>query len=191
MAAHGREGTLTPMTNSPLLALVVICAPLSLLAIGGASSIYAPLQHQTVDVYHWFTGREFVELFAIARLTPGPGSMLTCLIGWRVAGFAGALVATLALYVPSCTLCFFVARAWNRYRGTRWHAAVENGLRPIAAGLMMSGGVMILRVEDTGPLAWAIALAAALWLTWRPLEHPLALMAGGAAIFVAAHAVIA
>ena len=139
------------MNDHPLLALIIIVAPLSLLAIGGASSIYAPLQHQAVDVYHWFTGREFLELFAIARVTPGPGSMLTTIIGWRVAGFAGALVATLSLYVPCSVLCFVAARTWNRYRGSRWHTAIENGLRPIAAGLMIAGGVMILRVEDIGP----------------------------------------
>ena len=88
------------MRDDPLIALIIVIAPLSLLAIGGASAIYAPLQHQTVEVYRWVTGREFVELFAIARVTPGPGSMLTTLIGWKVAGFAGALVATLALYIP-------------------------------------------------------------------------------------------
>ena len=178
------------MNENPLIALIVIVAPLSLLAIGGASSIYAPLQHQVVDVHHWFSGREYVELFAIARVTPGPGSMLTALIGWQVAGFAGAVVATLALYVPSCALCFFVARVWNLHRGTRWHTAIENGLRPIAAGLMIAGGVMILRVEDSGPLAWGLALVACAVLTWRPLLHPLILMAAGAAIFVAVGAVI-
>ena len=73
----------------------------------------------------WFTGREFVELFAIARVTPGPGSMITALIGWRVAGIAGALVATIALYLPAAMLCFLVARIWNRYRGTRLHTAIE------------------------------------------------------------------
>jgi chromate transporter len=176
------------MRDDPLIALIIVVAPLSLLAIGGASSIYAPLQHQAVDVYRWFSGREFLELFAIARVTPGPGSMLTALMGWRIAGFAGALVATLALYVPSCALCFFVARAWNRYRGTPWHTAIENGLRPIAAGLMAAGGVMILRVEDTGPLAWIMAIAATALLTRRPLLHPLLLMAGGAVVFVAVRA---
>ena len=176
------------MNEHPLIALIIIVAPLSLLAIGGASSIYAPLQHQTVDVMHWFSGREYLELFAIARVTPGPGSMLSTIIGWRVAGFAGALVATLALYVPSTVLCFVAARAWNRYRGSPWHTAIENGLRPIAAGLMIAGGVAIMRVEDTGAFVWAMAIGAALWLTWRPLEHPLVLMATGAAIFVAVHA---
>jgi chromate transporter len=176
------------MNDHPLRALIIIVAPLSLLAIGGASSIYAPLQHQTVDVYRWFSGREYLELFAIARVTPGPGSMITALIGWQVAGLAGALVAMLALYVPSTVLCFAVARVWNRYRGTRWHTAIENGLRPIAAGLMIAGGVMILRVEDSGPLAWIVAGAATAILFWRPLLHPILLLAGGAAVYLAIHA---
>src|SRR5215467_7571069 len=178
------------MNEHPLIALIVIVAPLSLLAIGGASSIYAPLQHQTVDVMHWFSGREYLELFAIARVTPGPGSMLSTIIGWRVAGFAGALVATLALYVPSSALCFVVARVWNRYRGSRWHAAIENGLRPIGAGLMISGGVVILRVEDSGSLAWAMAFAACALLTWKPLLHPMMLIGGGAVVFMALRALV-
>src|SRR3954468_18483612 len=69
------------MRDDPLIALIIICAPLSLLAIGGSASIYAPLQHQVVNVQQWFTGREYLELFAIARVAPGPGSMLTTLIG--------------------------------------------------------------------------------------------------------------
>jgi chromate transporter len=169
------------MNEHPLLSLIVIVAPLSLLAIGGASSIYAPLQHQTVDVYQLFSGREFLELFAIARVTPGPGSMITALIG--------ALVAILALYVPSTVLCFAVARVWNRYRGTRLHTAIERGLRPIAAGLMIAGGVTILRVDGMSPLAWAVAAAATAVLVWRPLTHPLVLLAGGGMVFLAAQAI--
>ena len=44
------------MRDNPLVALIIIIAPLSLLAIGGASSIYAPLQHQTVDIHQWISG---------------------------------------------------------------------------------------------------------------------------------------
>jgi chromate transporter len=173
-----------------LLALIVVIAPLSLLAIGGASAIYAPLQHQSVDVYRWVTGREFVEMFAIARVTPGPGSMLTTLIGWKVAGFAGALVATLALYVPCSLLCLAAARTWNRYRGTKWHTALANGLRPIGAGLMIAGGVAILRIEDSGWLGWVVAFAAVGALLWREAIHPMILLSGGAAVFLAVRAVL-
>ena len=177
------------MRDDPLIQLIIVIAPLSLLAIGGASAIYAPLQQQSVDVYQWVSGREFLELFAIARVTPGPGSMLTTLIGWKVAGFLGALVATLALYVPSSVLCFAVARTWNRYRGTKLHTAIDHGLRPIGAGLMIAGGVMILRIESSGWLGWAVAFAVVTVMTWRPAAHPMLLLSIGAAVFAAVRAV--
>jgi len=178
------------MRDNPLVALLIVMAPLSLAAIGGASSIYAPLQHEAVDVQRWLTGREFIDLFAIARVTPGPGSLLATLIGWHVAGLAGALVATLALYVPCSLLCFAVGRTWRRYRGTAWHTALENGLRPIGAGLMFAGGASVLRLEDSGPLAWLLAGAVAALLIWRPRLHPLILLFGGAAVFIAVHAML-
>ncbi len=177
------------MRDDPLLALITIIVPLSLAAIGGASSIYAPLQHQTVDVQQWLTAREFLDLFALARVTPGPGSMLATLIGWKVAGLSGALVATLALFVPSCLVCFFVARAWNRYRGTVWHTALENGLAPMGAGFVLAAVLALLRLTDTGPLAWVLAAAVAGVLAWWPKLHPVFLLLGGAVVFLAAQAV--
>ena len=176
------------MRDDPLIALMIIIAPLSIVAVGGASSIYAPLQHQTVDVHQWLSAREFLEMFAIARVTPGPGSMIATLIGWKVAGLPGALVATLSLFVPSCIVCFFVARAWNKYRGTEWHTAIETGLRPVASGLVLAAVVVLLRLAQTGPLSWGVVAAATALLMFLPKLHPALVLAGGAAVFLAAHA---
>jgi chromate transporter len=181
------------MREGALLTLVAVLAPLSLVSFGGASSIYAPLQHQTVDVLQWLTPREFVELFAIARVTPGPGSMLATLIGFKVAGLAGAAVATLALYVPSSLICFAVARVWNRYRGRPWHQAFEDGLAPIGAGLLFAGVVAVLRLGASGqlrPLSWGMAATVATLLTLRPRLHPSWLLLGGAVLFVLAGALV-
>jgi len=177
------------MRDSDLLALVTILAPLSIASIGGAASVYAPLQHQTVDVHHWISGKEFIELFAIARVTPGPGTMLATLIGWKVAGIVGALVATAALFLPATVLCFLIARVWNRYRGKPWHEAVEQGLAPIGAGLLFAGVLAILRIGAVGPLSWVAAAGVAGLLVWRPRLHPFALLIGGAVAFVAIQAV--
>jgi chromate transporter len=181
------------MREGALFALVAVLAPLSVVSFGGASSVYAPLQHQTVEVLGWLTPREFLELFAIARVTPGPGTMLATLIGFKVGGLVGAAVATLALFVPSSAICYAIARVWNRYRGQPWHRAFEAGLAPIGAGLLFSGVIAILRLGATGslwPLSWAIAAAVAALLTWRARLHPLPLLIGGAAIYVTAEALI-
>jgi chromate transporter len=177
------------MRDNVYLQLILIISPLSLAAIGGAASIYAPLQHQVVDVQHWLTAREFLDLFAVARVTPGPGSMLTTLIGWKVAGLPGAIVATLALYTLPCLLCYGVARAWNRYRGTKWHTALERGLAPVGTGFVFAAVLALMKLADSGPLAWGVAAGVAALLTWMPKLHPLMLLAGGGVVFLATQAV--
>ncbi len=180
------------MREASLFTLVTLLAPLSVVSIGGGASVYAPLQHQTVEVLQWLTPQEFIELFAIARITPGPGTMLATLIGFKVAGLAGAAIATLALFVPSSIICFLVARVWNRYRGRPWHTAFENGLAPIGIGLIFAGVLAMLRLGANGSLwilSWGVALAAATLLTWRAL-HPFALFVAGAAVFVAANTLV-
>ena len=166
-----------------LLALVLVFVPLSLLSIGGGASLLADMEHQSVTVHGWTTPREFADLFAISRAAPGPGTMLSTLIGWKAAGCAGAVTATAALYLPSSLLVYGAARLWGRWRGSVWHAAVERGLAPIAAGLILSGGVAVLRVSPGGAAVWMAAVAATVLLLRWPWLHPLALFATSGALF--------
>ena len=172
------------MKDDALLALLVVFVPFSLVSIGGGTSILAGMQHESVDVHHWVSAREFVELFAISRAAPGPGLMLSTLIGWKVSGWAGAIVATLAIFVPSSLLCYTVALVWRRYRGRRWHTALEQGLAPVGIGLVLAGAVAVLRVSGGGVLSWGLAFASAGLLTWRPKLHPLIVFAIGGVVFV-------
>lgn len=166
-----------------LLALALVFAPLSLLSIGGGASLLAEIEHQSVTVHGWTTQREFADLFAISRAAPGPGTMLSTLIGWKVAGVPGALTATFALYLPSSLLVYGAARLLGRWRGSVWHNAVERGLAPIAAGLILSGGVAVLQVSPGGPVVWAAAIASTALILWRPHLHPLMLFTAGGALF--------
>jgi len=86
------------------LALIAVFVPFSLVSIGGGISVMAGIQHEVVDVRHWVTPRDFVDLFAISRAAPGPGSMLSTLIGWHMMGWTGAIITTLSLFVPSSRL---------------------------------------------------------------------------------------
>jgi chromate transporter len=109
--------------------------------------------------------------------------MLSTLIGWKAAGCTGALTATVALYLPSSLLVYGAARLWGRRRGSVWYAAVERGLAPIAAGLILSGGVAVLRVSPGGAAVWMAAVAATVLLLRWPWLHPLALFAASGALF--------
>jgi chromate transporter len=172
------------MRNNALLGLLAVFVPFSLVSVGGGTSIIAGMQHESVDVHQWISAREFVDLFAISRAAPGPGLMLATLIGWKVSGWLGAIVATLAIFVPSSLLCYAITLVWRRYRGRRWHTALEQGLAPVGIGLVLSGAVAVLRVSGGGALSWILAFASAALLTWRPKLHPLLVFAIGGAIVV-------
>ena len=166
-----------------LLGLIVVFGPLSLFSIGGGASLLAEIEHQSVAVHHWTTHREFADLFAISRAAPGPGTMLSTLIGWKVAGWAGAVTATVALYLPSSLLVFGVSRVWGRWRGSLWHSAIERGLAPIAAGLMLAGGLAVLQAAGGAAVWAAAAVATGVLLRW-PQLNPLILFGVSGALFV-------
>ena len=173
------------MRDDALWTLFAVFAPFSLVSIGGGPSIFAAIQHQAVDVQHWTSARDFVDIFAISRAAPGPGSMLATLVGYKAAGWPGAIVATLSLFVPSSVLCFGVARVWRRYRDRPWSQALEAGLAPIGAGLIFAGVLAIFRVAGAGPASAGVAIltGAAFWRA--PRLHPLVALAAGAAGFAA------
>jgi chromate transporter len=171
------------MREDPILALIAVFVPISLVSVGGGPSVFAAIQHQSVDVHHWMNASQFLEMFAISRAAPGPGSMLVTLIGLKAGGIPGALVATLALFAPSSILCYVTLKVWNRFHGHPWHHALERGLAPIGGGLILAGALAIGRMTGWGWLGWSIAAASAAAVTLRPRLHPLVVFAVGGVIF--------
>jgi len=134
---------------------------LSLVAVGGVTSVLPEVHRVAVDVHHWVTDAEFTQMFVIARAAPGPNMLLVSLIGWHVAGLPGALIATAAMCLPSCTLSYFASRTWDRFRGAPWRRAVEHGLSPITIGLILATGWLVARGAPGGWPAYTIAAVTA------------------------------
>ena len=137
-------------------------ALLSLIAFGGANSVVPEMHRQSVDVQHWLSDKDFAALFAIAQAAPGPNFMISTLVGWKAAGLAGALVATLAMAMPSSLLAFWVSRVWERYRSAHWRIAMGAGLAPVTVGLVASSGWLLSRGADTSLRLMAVTVATAL-----------------------------
>jgi chromate transporter len=163
-------------------ALVLVFAPLSVLSLGGGQSVIADIGKQVVDIHGWITQTDFVDLFAISRAAPGPGSLLSTLIGWRIDGLAGAVAASLAYFAPSSLIAFAIARVWNRYRGQAWQGVLERGLAPLATGLILSGAFAVL-LSSSGTLSiWLIVAISTAVFILRPKLGPLpVLLAAGLA----------
>lgn len=172
------------MKPALLLSLLAVFAPLSFTTIGGGQSVVSEIHRQVVTQHAWLDEEAFVTLFALSRLAPGPGSLLVTLIGWTVDGWAGAIVASLGIFVPSSLLLYALARLWVRHRGARWQRAIEQGLAPIAAGLILAAALTLLQAARGGPAAWLVTTASTLALA-TTRTSPFLLLAAGAAIFLA------
>ena len=140
------------MSETRLLTLILVFAPLSLLSFGGGQAIVADMQHQVVDVRHWISGPEFADLFALSRAAPGPSTLIAALIGWQVAGFLGAAVATLAIYIPSSFVVYGAVRWWHASKDSPWRGALERGLTPVAVGLVFAGALAVLQAAHVNAL---------------------------------------
>ena len=171
---------------SVLLQLAWLFLTLSLLAVGGGNAVVPAMQHAAVDLHHWTDARGFLDLFAISRLAPGPGSLIVVLIGQRAAGLAGAAVATAAMFGPTCLLVYGAARAWAHHRDAAWRPRVERGLAPVAIGLVFASAIALIRGTETGPTAWALTAAASVVLTLTEL-HPLWILGLGAVAGIVLH----
>lgn len=174
------------MKDNPLIQLLLVFVPLSFLSVGGGQSVVADMHRQSVTVYGWMSDAQFLNLFALSRLAPGPGSLLAALVGWQVQGWSGAIVAAAGIFVPSSLLVYGLARLWSRYRGAPWQLAVESGLAPVAAGMILSTSCVLLRSMEGGWLAWTVALCSTMVLLFTRLS-PLILLGGGALAFLFWH----
>ena len=152
--------------------LAVQFALLSLLAIGGANATLPEMHRLAVESEGWMTDRTFVDLFALAQAAPGPNFLVVTIIGWHVAGLAGAVVATLAMCGPSCLLAYGVGGLWRRFETAPWRRAIQAGIAPVTVGLVAASAWILAGAAHHGAgtaLLTAGAAALAFWTRLNPL----------------------
>jgi chromate transporter len=172
------------MITSVLTELAWQFSLLSFLAIGGVNALIPEIHRRVVGMEHWITDADFAQAFAIAQAAPGPNMLIVSVIGWKVAGLLGALVATAAICVPSSVLTFAIAHVWDRFREAPLRAAIQYGLAPVTVGLVLASGYILARTADHTWAAFGIT-AATVALTLATRLHPLLLLGAGAALGVA------
>lgn len=169
--------------SSVLLQLAGLFAMLSLLAFGGGAGVIPDMQRAAVEQYHWLTATEFLDMFAISRAAPGPGSLIVLLIGLKAAGLAGAAISFTAMFAPSSLAVHLVARYWQRAARSAWRAVVERALAPIAVGLTLASGLALMRGTEHGWLLWSVTIASTALFS-ATMISPILLLALGAGILL-------
>jgi len=164
---------------NPIWSLVWTFGLMSLFAVGGANAAIPEMHRIAVEVNHWMTDRQFADIYAISQLSPGPNVLIVTLIGYAVAGFGGALMATLAMCVPTAALAYYVSRWLRRSTASRWPSIIQTALVPLSIGLMAASALIVAQAADRNwtSVMLTLALAAAAYAT--RLNPLWLLLAGG------------
>ena len=167
------------MDRVDLAALGLHFALLSLMAIGGVSSILPDMQRYVVEANHWLSARQFADIYALGQAAPGPNMMFVTLLGWQLAGWAGAIVTTLAIICPPILLTLAVTRLSANNPDAPLGRAIRGGLGPIAIGLTLSSGWILAHSSDHSWPAAALTLLT-IALVMRTRLNPMWLILAGA-----------
>ncbi len=143
---------------------------LSLLAVGGGAAVLPEMKQTVVGQHQWLTADQFVHIYSLGQIAPGPNMLMVQVIGDRIAGGAGAMVALLAFFLPASVLTFATGRLWDRLEGWPWRESIQRGLAPISIGLMLAGTITIARMAVTDPRTIALAAAVTGILLWRKIN---------------------
>ena len=161
---------------------------LSFVAFGGATALLPEMHRVVVENHHWLDDTTFTHLYAIAQAAPGPNVLVVTLIGWEIAGLAGALAATLAMCLPMSIVIYLLIDRWEGFAGKRWQKAIGLGVAPLAVGLIFSGATLIATSAGLSLAGWILAAAVVFAnLRFREL-HPLWLIAAGAVLGISGFA---
>ena len=111
--------------------------------VGGGYASIPLIQTQVIDVHHWISFSEFMDVVAISQMTPGPiGINAATFVGTKVAGIGGAVAATAGFVTPSLIIMIALAKLLAKYGDMGAIRGVLNGLRPAVVALIASAGVM-------------------------------------------------
>src|SRR5262249_29733600 len=112
---------------------------------GGGYVMIPEIENEVVNSHQWLTHQEFADAAALGQITPGPVLIMATFIGYRVAGFLGALFSTLCVFLPSFLMTIAAGSSFRRFRTNRQMQAFLRGVAPAVTGLLIAAAWSVAR----------------------------------------------
>ena len=146
---------------------------------GSGYVLFAFLEGGLVQTFGWLTQQQLIDAIAVGQVTPGPVFSSATFIGYVIAGWPGALAATVGIFLPSFIFVAALTPLIPRLRRSAWMAAFLDAINVSAVGLMT---VVCIQLGQAALVSWQawLLFAAALVLALRWNLNSALLVAGGA-----------
>ncbi len=125
-----------------LLNLFLTFLKIGAFTFGGGYAMLALLEDEFVERKKWIEKQDFLDMIAIAESTPGPVAINSATyIGYKVWGFLGSLLSTLAVVLPSLTIIFIISLFFDRFLAIKWVEYAFRGIQACVIYLILSAGI--------------------------------------------------
>lgn len=167
-------------TGNQLWTLFLTMLKIGSVLYGSGYVLLAFLQGDFVDRLHWITQQQLIDAVSIGQVTPGPVFTTATFIGYLVAGPVGAIVATVAIFLPSFVFVGLLTKVTDRLRASPWTSALLDGVNATALALMVGVSYQLARTAIIDPITAAIAVVTLLLLRKTKLNNAWYIAAGAA-----------
>jgi chromate transporter len=159
-------------SSTSLAALSLFFLEASAFTFGSGLAIVPLLACRLVDEHHWLTEQQFVDTVAMGIMTPGPVVIMASFGGYLIYGVLGAVIATVAVFVPVYLFIVVPGRLFRRYEKHPRLLGFTKGATAAAAGAIAGAAIVIGRETISGWLAAGIAVIALAFLLQRRMRMP-------------------
>ena len=157
--------------------LAAIFLRVGTVTFGGGFVMIPQIETDIVEVHHWMNHQTFADGMAFGQITPGPVLITATFIGYKVAGVLGAVVATIAAFLPSFVMTVIAGASLNRFRSNHQVQSFLAGVAPAVVGMLAAAGVSLARSGLKGPVSYGMATLAFL-LMMRARLNPVIIIFG-------------
>ncbi len=161
--------------------LFLVFLKLGVVVFGSGYVLVAFLKADLVDRLHWVTEPQLLDAITAGQITPGPVFATATFLGFLLHGFAGAAVATAAIFLPSFLLAGLVGALAGRIRKSRLAAGFLDGVNVAAVALMAAVALVLGRATLLDGWTWALGVSSAALLIWTRINATWLILAGAAA----------
>jgi chromate transporter len=182
----GGDSVAIKMPSPSLSGLAGFFLKLGTLAFGGPAAHIGMMEDELVRRRQWISADDFLDLMAVSNLLPGPSSTeLAILIGYRLCGFAGLLVAGVCFILPAFLMVGVLAWSYVRYGSLPAVAGLLYGVKPAVIAIVLQALWRLGRAAIKSPALGTMGVLALLacFLGCSPLLVLFGTAIVGAAIY--------
>jgi len=122
--------------NEQLFYLALIMAKVGALAFGGGFTTIGLIQLDVVERFHWVSTKEFLDGIVMGQVTPGPIVITATFLGYKLAGFLGAAMATVAIFTSDFFILSLLIPYYDRLKGIKTVRIMEQGILAAFVGML-------------------------------------------------------